>query len=865
MADITVKQLATIYKIPVEHLINQFKEAGITVTGPEHIINDEQRHKFMSHLQKSHASQLSVRPEKVTLKRKRVEALEVEVEDQTQAGQGRLKKPKTVKKLVNVEFRKKRTYVQRGSIESSQEQEEAAAASTELESTSLPSHSESIEAQAVATTEVMSDDQLVESIADSAITASDEAVVAEGVSIIEPVAENVTVSETVDKSADNINQAKDKPKDGYRKKDKHKPARYQDEDDEGGTGRAGRKDKRLAEDSKLYVAGKKKKDHKRSSQAINEISKHGFAKPTEPLIREVVIPETISVAELAKRMSVKAVDLIKVMMKMGAMATINQVVDQDTAAIVVEEMGHKPKLLKEAAIEETLIDTQSIGELLPRAPVVTIMGHVDHGKTSLLDYIRRTKVAAGEAGGITQHIGAYHVETPKGMLTFLDTPGHEAFTAMRARGAKVTDIVVLIVAADDGVKPQTVEAIQHARAAEVPIVVAVNKIDKPEADLDRVKNDLANLNVIPEDWGGDTQFVNISAKKGIGIDELLDAILVQAEVLELKAVHDCPARGVVIESRLDKGRGPVATILIQHGTLQKGDILLAGFTFGRVRAMLDEMGNEIEKAGPSIPVEVLGLASTPTAGDEAAVVSDERKAREIALFRQGKFREIKLARQHSAKLDNVFEQLAEGQVHTLNILLKADVQGSVEALNESLTKLSTNEVKVKIIASGVGGINESDVNLALASKAIIIGFNVRADASARRLIENEGVDVHYHSIIYNVIDEVKKALSGMLSPEVKEKIVGLAEVREVFRSAKLGAIAGCMVIDGYVKRNLPIRVLRNNVVIYEGELESLRRFKDDVGEVRNGMECGIGVKNYNDVKIGDQIEVFERYEVAREI
>jgi translation initiation factor IF-2 len=564
-------------------------------------------------------------------------------------------------------------------------------------------------------------------------------------------------------------------------------------------------------------------------------------------------------------MSVKAVDLIKVMMKMGAMATINQVIDQDTAAIVVEELGHKPKLLKEASIEETLAETQTQGELSARAPVVTIMGHVDHGKTSLLDYIRRTKVAAGEAGGITQHIGAYHVETEKGMLTFLDTPGHEAFTAMRARGAKVTDIVVLIVAADDGVKPQTIEAIQHAKAAEVPMVVAINKIDKPDADLDRVKNELANLNVIPEDWGGDTQFIHISAKKGLGIDELLDAILVQAEVLELKAVRDCAARGIVIESRLDKGRGPVASILIQQGTLRKGDILLAGFSFGRVRAMLDENGKEIDQAGPSIPVEVLGLANAPTAGDEAAVVPDERKAREIALFRQGKFRDIKLARQHSAKLDNVFDQLAEGQINTLNILLKADVQGSVEALNDSLTKLSTNEVKVKIIASGVGGINESDVNLALASKAIIVGFNVRADASARRLIENEGVDIHYHSIIYNVIDEVKKALSGMLSPEVKEKIVGLAEVRDVFRSAKLGAVAGCMVIDGYVKRNLPIRVLRNNVVIYEGELESLRRFKDDIGEVRNGMECGIGVKNYNDVRAGDQIEVFERYEVAREI
>ena len=857
MADITVKQLATIYKIPVDHLVNQFKEAGIIISGPEHIISDEQRHMFMSHLQKSHASQLTARPERVTLKRKRVEALEVEVEDPSQVGQGRLKKPKIVKKVVNVEFRKKRTYVKRSSIESGQEPEEAGMAITEMEDThealleTPVTEISNIEAEVVTATPEPTE-TTTEAIDTAVAPAPDTNVTA-----VEPV------SETAEKSPDEANKAKEKPKDGYRKKDKHKPGRFHAEPEEG-LDKLNRKDKRAGQDTKSF-GSKKRREGRRDPHAINELSKHGFARPTEPMIREVAIPETISVAELAKRMSVKAVDLIKIMMKMGAMATINQVIDQDTAAIVVEEMGHKPKLLKEASIEETLTEAQTEGEFSARAPVVTIMGHVDHGKTSLLDYIRRTKVAAGEAGGITQHIGAYHVETEKGMLTFLDTPGHEAFTAMRARGAKVTDIVVLIVAADDGVKPQTVEAIQHAKAAEVPMVVAINKIDKPDADLDRVKNELANLNVIPEDWGGDTQFVMISAKKGLGIDELLDAILVQAEVLELKAVRDCPARGVVVESRLDKGRGPVASILIQQGTLRKGDILLAGFSFGRVRAMLDENGKEIDEAGPSIPVEVLGLANAPTAGDEAAVVPDERKAREIALFRQGKFRDIKLARQHSAKLDNVFDQLAEGQINTLNILLKADVQGSVEALNDSLTKLSTNEVKVKIIASGVGGINESDVNLALASKAIIIGFNVRADASARRLIENEGVDIHYHSIIYNVIDEVKKALSGMLSPEVKEKIVGLAEVRDVFRSAKLGAVAGCMVIDGYVKRNLPIRVLRNNVVIYEGELESLRRFKDDVNEVRNGMECGIGVKNYNDVKVGDQIEVFERYEVAREI
>ncbi len=865
MAEITVKQLATIYKIPVDHLVKQFAESGIKVAGPEHIISDEQRHSLMSYLQKSHASPLTSSPERVTLKRKRVEALEVEVEDQGQVGQGRLKRPKTIKKVVNVEFRKKRTYVKRTSMDGTAETEGAKPGEDVAAPEDMPvlfaeqTGVETVEpsSEAIESTETITAQDTEQSTVTPSVTPSVTPAVES--TVAPAVTPSVAPSITPEQAKPATDTTTEKAKDGFRKKDKHKPARYQEEGSDGSFNRLGRK--RGQEEVKGF--GKKKS--RRDSNALNELSRHGFARPTEPVVHAVLIPETISIAELAKRMSVKAVDLIKAMMKMGAMATINQVIDQDTAAILVEEMGHKPQLQKENNLEVEISQAQAQGELVGRAPVVTIMGHVDHGKTSLLDYIRRTKVAAGEAGGITQHIGAYHVETPKGMLTFLDTPGHEAFTAMRARGAKVTDIVVLIVAADDGVKPQTIEAIQHAKAAEVPIVVAINKIDKPESDLDRVMNELANQDVIPEEWGGDIQFIKISAKKGIGIDELLDAILVQAEVLELTAVKDCPARGVVIESRLDKGRGTVATLLIQQGTLRKGDILLAGLSFGRVRAMLDENGKEIEEAGPSLPVEVLGLASSPSSGDEAAVVPDERKAREIALFRQGKFREVKLARQHSAKLDNVFEQLAEGQINTLNILLKADVQGSVEALIDSLSKLSTNEVKVKIIASGVGGINESDVNLALASKAIIVGFNVRADASARRLIENEGVDVHYHSIIYNVIDEVKKALSGMLSPEDKEKIVGLAEVRDVFRSAKLGAIAGCMVIDGYVKRNLPIRVLRNNVVIYEGELESLRRFKDDISEVRNGMECGIGVKNYNDVKIGDQIEVFEKYQVAREI
>lgn len=590
---------------------------------------------------------------------------------------------------------------------------------------------------------------------------------------------------------------------------------------------------------------------------------HGFTKPTAPIVREVNLPESLTIAELAQKMSIKAAEVIKVLMKMGTMVTINQIIDQETAAIVVEEMGHVPKLLKENAIEEELTQTDQVGEWVSCAPVVTIMGHVDHGKTSLLDHIRATKVAAGEAGGITQHIGAYHVDTAKGSICFLDTPGHAAFTQMRARGAKVTDIVVLVVAADDGVMPQTIEAIQHARAAKVPLVVAINKIDKPQADPERVKQELVAQGVVPEEWGGDAMFVNVSAKQGKGIDNLLDAILLQAEVLELTTVIDGRAQGVVIESRLDKGRGAVATLLLHRGTLKKGDILLAGHEFGRVRAMLDEHGKNLDAVGPATPVEVLGLSGIPNAGDEAIVVSDERKAREVALFRQGKFREVKLARQQAAKLENMFSQMQAGQVNTLNIVLKADVNGSAEAIRDALIKLSTDEVKVNVIASGVGGINESDVNLAVASNAILIGFNVRADASAKRVINEEEVDLHYYSIIYEAIDDVKKAINGMLKPEIKEQIIGLAEVREVFHSPKLGAIAGCLVVDGVVKRNNRIRVLRDHVVIFEGELESLRRFKDDMTEVKAGMECGIGVKNYNDVKIGDQIEVYEKVTVAR--
>ena len=592
-----------------------------------------------------------------------------------------------------------------------------------------------------------------------------------------------------------------------------------------------------------------------------------FTKPVQVVKQDVVIGETITVAELANKMATKATEIIKAMMKMGEMVTINQVLDQETAQLVAEELGHKVILRNENELEEEVLGDRDVNaEKVTRAPVVTIMGHVDHGKTSLLDYIRKAKVAAGEVGGITQHIGAYHVEMDDGkMITFLDTPGHAAFTSMRARGAKATDIVVLVVAADDGVMPQTIEAIQHAKAAGAPLVVAVNKIDKPEANPDRVEQELLQHEVISEKFGGDVQFVPVSAKKGTGIDDLLDAILLQSEVLELTAVKDGMASGVVIESYLDKGRGPVATILVQSGTLRKGDIVLCGFEYGRVRAMRDENGKEIDEAGPSIPVEVLGLSGVPAAGDEATVVRDEKKAREVALHRQGKFREVKLARQQKAKLENMFSNMAEGDVAELNIIVKADVQGSVEAIIQSLQDLSTDEVKVKVVGSGVGGISETDATLAAASNAIMVGFNVRADASARRIIEAENIDLRYYSIIYELLNDVKAAMSGMLQPEFKQEIIGLAEVRDVFKHPKFGAIAGCMVTEGVVKRNNPIRVLRDNVVIFEGELESLRRFKDDVAEVRNGMECGIGVKNYNDVKVGDQIEVFEVVEIKRSI
>jgi translation initiation factor IF-2 len=606
-----------------------------------------------------------------------------------------------------------------------------------------------------------------------------------------------------------------------------------------------------------------KKDHARAA-AKGEAGAHQFSLPTEPMIKDVLIPETITVATLAQKMSVKAAEVIKALMKMGTMVTINQVLDQDTAIIIVEEMGHVAKRAKLDDPEAYLVDAGPQMEVIAehRAPVVTVMGHVDHGKTSLLDYIRRTRVASGEAGGITQHIGAYHVDTVKGTVTFLDTPGHEAFTAMRARGAKVTDLVILVVAADDGVMPQTIEAIHHARAAKVPVVVAMNKIDKPEANSERVRQELVSHGVVPDDWGGDTMFVEVSAKTGQGIDTLLESVLLQAEVLELKAPKDAPAKGIVIESRLDKGRGPVATVLVQSGTLKRGDVVLAGAVFGRVRALIDEAGRTVQEAGPSIPVEVLGLSEVPLAGEEVLVVTDERKAREIALFRQGKYRDVKLARQQAAKLDNMFDQMASG-TKSLSLIIKADVQGSYEALANALEKLSTDEVKVNIIHSGVGAITESDINLALASNAVVVGFNTRADATSKKLISAHGIDVRYYNVIYDVVDEVKAALSGMLVPEKRESITGLIDVRQVFKISKIGTVAGCYVLEGLARRNSLIRLLRDNVVVHTGELDSLKRFKDDVREVKSGFECGLSVKNFDDLRVGDQIETYEVVEVAR--
>jgi translation initiation factor IF-2 len=819
MAEVTVKDLATTVGTSSDKLLLQLAAAGISATDEGSLVNDQQKKVLLEHLKSSH-SQASVEgSKKITLKRKSVSELKVS------------------RKTVRVEVRKKRTYLKPSELEKQKQEEELRLQEEEkLKAEEAAEKAKSKAKEKVKTEQVV--DENPEQEEASEVRA--ETVEAEPKS--EGDVEKAVNFERVDEDGESLSKKAKKKADKKR-------------------ARQGK----TIERKELNLSGSKKK-FKSFGRKVATSLEQSFERPTAPVVREVPITETITVANLAQKMSVKGSDVIKAMMKMGAMVTINQVIDQDTAVIVVEEMGHIPKLIKENALEAALIEKNASGAApLRRAPVVTIMGHVDHGKTSLLDYIRSTKVTSTEAGGITQHIGAYHVDTSKGAITFLDTPGHEAFTAMRARGAQCTDLVILVVAADDGVKPQTVEAIQHAKAANVPIIVAINKIDKPGVDLERVKQELTQHGVIPEDWGGEVVFQPISAKTGENVDDLLDMILLQADVLELKAVAEGPASGVVIESRLDKGRGPAATILVQQGQLRKGDILLAGSEYGRVRTMIGDNGKEVLVAGPSMPVEVLGLSGTPSAGDEAMVVPNEKKAREVALFRQGKYRAVKLARQQAAKLENIFERMAENVVLELNIVIKCDVQGSLEAITDALHKLSTNEVKVMVVSSGVGGITGSDANLAIASNAVVIGFNVRADAIARQIIENEGVDLRYYSVIYDLIDDIKAALSGMLSPEQHEKIVGLAQVRSVFRSSKIGAIAGCMVIEGALKRNLPIRVLRENVVIYTGHLESLRRFKDDVNEVKKGIECGVGVKDYNDVKEGDQIEAFETFSVARKL
>ncbi|QSX41675.1 translation initiation factor IF-2 [Shewanella cyperi] len=874
MTETTVEKLATEVGKTVERLIEQFSQAGIK-KGKSDSVTEAEKQQLLDFLKKQHGG--DAMPTKMTLQRKTVSTLSV-------AGSGGQSKD------IKVEVRKKRTFVKRDVNEAAikaEEEAKAAEAAAEAKAKAEAEAKAKAEAEAKAKAKAKAEAEAkakAAAVAPAPKTPESEAARAEAERLKaqqEETAKRKAAEEEAKATEKARKLAEENEKrwaeeerrraEAERISDHHlttsKVARAAEDSsdlDEEKRGRRNRnktatKSKRGGKDAR---EGREK--HIKYRSTAPESMAHGFNKPVAAVNRDVRIGETVTVAELAQKMAVKATEIIKQMMKMGSMVTINQVLDQETAQLVAEEMGHKVVLLRENELEhQVLADRDEDEKKESRAPVVTIMGHVDHGKTSLLDYIRRAKVAAGEAGGITQHIGAYHVETDNGMITFLDTPGHAAFTAMRARGAKATDIVVLVVAADDGVMPQTIEAIQHAKAGNVPLIVAVNKMDKPEADIDRVKSELSQHGVMSEEWGGENMFAYVSAKAGTGVDELLEAILLQAEVLELKAVRDGMAAGVVIESKLDKGRGPVATVLVQEGTLRTGDIVLCGLEYGKIRAMKDENGKNITEAGPSIPVEILGLSGVPAAGDEATVVRDERKAREVALYRQGKFRDVKLARQQKSKLENMFANMTEGEVKELNVVLKADVQGSLEAISDSLRKLSTDEVKVNIIASGVGALTETDATLAAASNAIMVGFNVRADAQARKTIENESVDLRYYSVIYDLIDEVKAAMSGMLSPEFKQQIIGLAEVRDVFKSPKLGAIAGCMVIEGIVKRSAPIRVLRDNVVIYEGELESLRRFKDDVSEVRNGMECGIGVKNYNDVRVGDQIEVFETIEVAR--
>ena len=843
MADVTISELAGVVGVSVDKLLSQVKEAGLPHTKADELISNDDKNILLVFLRRSHGDRdaSAAAPKKITLKRKTLGTLK----SASSAGRG---------KTVNVEVRKKRTYVKRSAIETPVEEDLPAA---ELESEVEETKADAVAPEAPAVEEA--ENEAVEVKPDTAPSRAQ----AQEAPPPESDANRAGKGAPRRKKAAGRegDEPGDKKKTHLRNKARAQAPKRQakaihvnddfvlegdDFDSMGGRGRRG---------------SARKSKSKLSSQ-------HAFEKPTEFIVKEITIGETNSVADLAQKMSVKSGEIIKILFNMGVMATINQMLDQDTSMLLVEELGHKSKFVSKDAIEEQLAESLSakIGsEEISRAPVITVMGHVDHGKTSLLDYIRKASVAAGEAGGITQHIGAYHVNTERGMVSFLDTPGHAAFTAMRSRGAKATDVIVLVVAADDGVKPQTEEAVQHAKAAGVPLVVAINKIDKEGIDPDRVKNELSALEVIPEDWGGDTQFIEVSAITGQGVENLLEAILLQAELLELKAYTDVPGQGVVIESRLDKGRGSVASVLVQNGTLKTGDVVLAGYEYGRVRALVDELGTNVESAGPAIPVEILGLNGVPDAGDEFVVVSDEKEARDVAEFRKVRLKDNQQAKQQSSMLEGMFAGIGRDQKKILNVIIKADVRGSLEAIIGSLQKLGTDEVEVNVIASGVGGISETDAHLATTSRAMVIGFNARADKSARDILENESLKLRYYNVIYDVIDDTKAIMGGMLEPEIREEIVGIAEVRDVFNSPKFGQIAGSMVIEGTVYRSKPIRVLRDNVVIYEGELESLRRFKDDANEVRNGMECGIGVRNYNDVKVGDKIEVYETTEVARSL
>jgi len=900
MSEVTVEKLAKLVGTPVDKLLEQMKEAGVVLKSAADVVSEEQKQTLLVHLQKSHGdSEAKESPKKITLNRSKKSSLKMSGKS------GRTKS-------VAVEVRKKRTFVKvapavadetkvednqnvtdntdDGNIEGASEHVEdrkvvAPVIENEYEAVEETKEKTEAELQAIADEEAKLEEAKIRKEVEDQMRseieskAKDEAHRIVSSRVEADIQVRLAAKRKEKEEAEKAVKEADKDAKDTRQK-RYKTAVAAPTTEAEGDKKRKKKKKKARGDgpkTKMDMLSEFRRPTHRRNDDENPLSdgrrriaapksmKHGFKIPTKDVAKsDLYIGENLSVGDLAQQMSIKGVELIKKMMGMGIMATINQPIDQETAEMVAEEMGFNVNLVADNAAEIELLDgSKNEGEMKFRPPVVTIMGHVDHGKTSLLDYIRASKVADGEAGGITQHIGAYHVETPKGVISFLDTPGHAAFTSMRARGANATDIVILVVAADDGVMPQTIEAIQHSKAAGVPLIVAVNKMDKEAADPDRVKNELSQHEVISEEWGGDTVFSHVSAKTGDGIDALLESIADTAELLELTASDTGPATGVVIEARLDKGRGAVASVLVQSGDLKVGDIVLAGFHYGKVRALNDENGDKIKNAGPSIPVELIGLSGVPDAGDEVSVVASERKAREVAAFRQTKHRDAQVARQQKAKLENMFANVGEGEVMNVNVLVKADVQGSAEAISRSLTDLSTDEVKVTIISAGVGGIKESDVVLASASSAIVIGFNVRADATGRKAVEKEGVDLRYYSIIYEVIDDVKAAMSGLLSPELREDIVGLAEVRDVFKSPKFGAIAGCMVIDGYVKRSLPIRVLRDDVVIYEGELESLRRFKDEATEVRNGMECGIGVKNYNDVKPGDQIEVFQIKEIAR--